>query len=68
MGGVGAVCTNCANGVTSGMLERRTAAGRAATFGGDGPPFGDDAVDASFDLVPKYPKSSEPEDVMPSLA
>ena len=57
----GAVCTNCANGVTSGILDRRTAAGRASTFGGDGLSLGEGGVDLAFasGLSPKYPRSLE---------
>jgi hypothetical protein len=46
----GAVCTNCANGVTSGMLARRTAAGSVSTFGGDGLSAEDGGVGDAFAL------------------
>ena len=63
----GAVWTNCANGVTSGILDRRTAAGRASTLGGDGSSLRDGGVDATFasGLSPKYPRSFELDDAMP---
>lgn len=70
-GSEGAVCTNCANGVTSGMLDRRTAAGKAAISGGEGFCLGDGGVDAALlaGLTPKYPLSSgSDDDVTASLA
>lgn len=63
----GAVCTNCANGVTPGMLDRRTVAGRALTFGGDGSSRGDGGVEVVFapGLRLEYPRSCDLDDVMP---
>ena len=46
----GAVWTNCANGVTSGILDRRIAAGRESTFGGDGLSRGDGGVEVVLAL------------------
>ena len=49
------------------MLDRRTAAGRASTFGGD---VGDGGVEVVFApaLSPKYPRSFELDEAMPLLA
>jgi hypothetical protein len=70
-GEVGAVCTNCAKGVTpAGMLDRQTAAGKVSVFGDKTAfPWGEGGTMGEFvclDLAVKYPPLSIVVWVIPS--